>query len=76
MYKRQHLQTLLLATTFTIAISVYAHGLTAGPLTERYVRWWSSHSRDAKPQMESVPAAEHRARSARLVKSGHTTEDR
>jgi sodium/hydrogen antiporter len=57
-----HLQTLLLATTFTIAISVYAHGLTAGPLTERYVRWWTSHPRDAEPAMESVPAGEHRLR--------------
>src|SRR3954453_12773326 len=28
-----HLQTLLLAITVTIAISVYAHGITAGPLT-------------------------------------------
>ena len=57
-----HLQTLLLAITVTIAISVYAHGLTAGPLTERYVRWWASHPRDAKPAMESVPASEHRLR--------------
>jgi NhaP-type Na+/H+ or K+/H+ antiporter len=57
-----HLQTLLLAITITIAISVYAHGLTAGPLTERYVRWWTSHPRDSKPAMENVPAHEHRRR--------------
>jgi NhaP-type Na+/H+ or K+/H+ antiporter len=56
------LRTLLLAITFTIAISVYAHGVTAGPLTERYVRWWTSHPRDAKPTMENVPAHEHRLR--------------
>ena len=57
-----HLHTLLLAITVTIALSVYAHGLTARPLTERYVRWWNSHPRDALPAMESVPAAEHRLR--------------
>jgi sodium/hydrogen antiporter len=57
-----HLQTLLLAITVTIALSVYAHGLTARPLTERYTRWWNSHPRDALPTMESVPAAEHRLR--------------
>jgi sodium/hydrogen antiporter len=57
-----HLQTLLLAITVTIALSVYAHGLTARPLTERYTRWWNSHPRDARPTMESVPAAEHRLR--------------
>jgi NhaP-type Na+/H+ or K+/H+ antiporter len=57
-----HLHVLLLSITVTIALSVYAHGLTAGPLTERYVRWWGSHPRDALPRMESVPAEEHRLR--------------
>jgi sodium/hydrogen antiporter len=57
-----HLHTLLLAITVTIALSVYAHGLTARPLTERYARWWSSHPHVALPAMESVPAAEHRLR--------------
>jgi sodium/hydrogen antiporter len=57
-----HLQTLLLAITATIALSVYAHGLTARPLTERYTRWWNSHPRDTLPAMESVAAADHRLR--------------
>jgi sodium/hydrogen antiporter len=57
-----HLHTLLLAITVTIALSVYAHGLTARPLTERYARWWKTHPRDALPTMESVPAPEHRLR--------------
>ena len=55
-----HLRTLVLAIAATIALSVYVHGLTANPLTERYVRWWTSHPRDAQPPMESVPAGEHR----------------
>jgi NhaP-type Na+/H+ or K+/H+ antiporter len=57
-----HLHTMLLAITVTIALSVYAHGLTARPLTERYTRWWNSHARDALPAMESEPAPEHRLR--------------
>src|SRR3954449_10842947 len=54
-----HLQTLPLATTVTIALSVYAHGLTARPLTERYARWFHAHPRHARPAMESAPAPEH-----------------
>jgi NhaP-type Na+/H+ or K+/H+ antiporter len=63
--KLPHMSTLLLAITVTIALSVYAHGLTARPLTERYTRWWNSHPRDARPAMESVPAADHRLRTPR-----------
>jgi NhaP-type Na+/H+ or K+/H+ antiporter len=55
-----HLRTLVLAIAATIAVSVYVHGMTANPLTERYVRWWTSHPRDAQPAMESVPAWRHR----------------
>ena len=57
-----HLRTLLVAITVTIALSVYAHGLTARPLTERYARWWSTHPGDEQPAMERVPVAEHRLR--------------
>jgi sodium/hydrogen antiporter len=57
-----HLQTMLLAITVTIALSVYVHGVTARPLTERYARWFNSHPRNALPAMESVAAAEHRLR--------------
>src|SRR3954471_21555720 len=60
--KLPHLHALLLAITVTIALSVYAHGLTARPLTERYTGWWNSHPRDARPAMESVPVAAHRLR--------------
>lgn len=53
---------LLLAVAATVGISVLAHGITARPLTERYVSWWHSHPRDALPSMESIEAAAHRAR--------------
>jgi sodium/hydrogen antiporter len=57
-----HLRPLLLAIAATIALSVYVHGFTARPLTDRYTRWWTSHPRAALPPMESVPAEEHRLR--------------
>jgi NhaP-type Na+/H+ or K+/H+ antiporter len=58
--------TILLATYTTVGLSVFAHGLTAAPLTNRYVRWYEAHPRHARPPMESVPAAEHRTRGARV----------
>ena len=54
-----HEQTMLLAVVATIAISVYAHGLSSRPLTDSYVRWYE---RNEPPPMESVPAAAHRWR--------------
>ncbi len=44
---------LLLATVFTIALSVVAHGVTARPLTNRYAHWYAAHPREQRP-MESV----------------------
>ena len=69
------MQTNLLATAATIGISVYAHGLTAQPLTKRYVHWWESHPREPTP-MESVPTPEHRlrVRGRGLVAAGDVAE--
>ena len=60
-----HERTLLLAVVATIGISVFAHGLSSRPLTDRYVRWYASHPREQPPPMESVPAAKHRLRRPR-----------
>jgi sodium/hydrogen antiporter len=57
-----HLETILSATYVTVGLSVLAHGLSAAPLTRRYVSWFESHPADRSPAMESVPAAEHRWR--------------
>ena len=57
-----HQRTLLLAVVATIGISVFAHGLTSRPLTDRYVDWYASHPPDQLPPMEGVPAASHRWR--------------
>jgi sodium/hydrogen antiporter len=54
--------TVVAAVVFTIVLSVYAHGLSARPLTDRYVRWYTSHPHDRLPQMESVPAPRQRWR--------------
>ena len=62
-----HELTLLHAVVATIGISVFAHGLTAQPLTNRYVGWYASHPREQLPPMESVPAATHRWRTPRVL---------
>ena len=54
--------TILLTTYLTIGLSVLAHGITAAPLARRYAHWYESHPRHRPPVMESVPAADHRAR--------------
>ena len=60
-----HERILLLAVAATIGISVFAHGLTAQPLTNRYVGWYASHPREKLPTMESVPASTQRWRTPR-----------
>ena len=57
-----HERELLLAIVLTVAISVYAHGASAGPLTNRYAAWFASHPQGRRPAMESVSASEHRWR--------------
>ena len=47
---------LVLATiSLTVVVSVYAHGVTALPLTERYVAWMRAHPRP-DPLIEEEPA--------------------
>jgi sodium/hydrogen antiporter len=40
--------------TFTVLLSVFAHGMTATPLTDRYVRWSKAHDL-ASDQLETEP---------------------
>ncbi len=54
--------TITVAVVFTIVLSVYAHGVTAGPLTDRYAAWYREHPHDRRPQMESVHAPAQRLR--------------
>src|SRR5829696_990305 len=49
-----HEHLLVLAVYATVGLSVFAHGLTAAPLADRYARWYERHPREQAPPMESV----------------------
>jgi NhaP-type Na+/H+ or K+/H+ antiporter len=58
-----HASEISTAVVFTIVLSVYLHGVSARPLTERYAGWYRAHSDDRLPGMESVHAPAQRWRS-------------
>jgi NhaP-type Na+/H+ or K+/H+ antiporter len=57
-----HEHLIVLAIYLTVGLSVFAHGLSAAPLADRYARWFEQHPRDKAPPMESVPAEVTRTR--------------
>lgn len=57
-----HEHRIVLAIYVTVGLSVFAHGLSAAPLAQRYARWFEQHPRDKAPPMESAPAEVTRAR--------------
>ena len=57
-----HEHLIVLAIYLTVGLSVFAHGISAAPLANRYARWYERHPRDKAPPMESGPAAVTRAR--------------
>jgi NhaP-type Na+/H+ or K+/H+ antiporter len=57
-----HEHLIVLAIYLTVGLSVFAHGLSAAPLANRYARWYEQHPRDKSPPMESVPADVTRTR--------------
>ena len=57
-----HEDLMVLAIYLTVGLSVFAHGLTAAPLADRYARWFERHPRDAAPPMEATPAEVTRTR--------------
>jgi sodium/hydrogen antiporter len=52
-----HEHLIVLAIYLTVGLSVFAHGLSAAPLADRYARWYEQHPRGKAPLMESLPAA-------------------
>jgi NhaP-type Na+/H+ or K+/H+ antiporter len=54
--------TITVVVVFTIVASVYAHGLSARPLVDRYASWFHTHPEDRRPPMESVQAPHQRWR--------------
>jgi NhaP-type Na+/H+ or K+/H+ antiporter len=64
---------LMVATVLiTVGLSVYAHGLTALPLTNAYARWFAA--RPKPPPMESTTAHEHRWRRPALLAGAQVPE--
>jgi sodium/hydrogen antiporter len=53
---------MLTVVTWTVALSVYAHGLTAWPGATRYADWYEAHHEHHGVMPESVPVAEQRPR--------------
>jgi sodium/hydrogen antiporter len=53
---------LLDVVTWTVALSVYAHGLTASPWANRYADWYAAHASHHPTMPESAPVTEHRLR--------------
>ena len=62
-----HASEITVAVVFTIVLSVYLHGLSARPLTDRYARWYRAHTDDRLPSMESVYAPDQRWRRTQAV---------
>jgi NhaP-type Na+/H+ or K+/H+ antiporter len=65
-----HEHLLVLAIYATVGLSVFAHGLTAAPLADRYARWYERHPREEAPPMESVPVEVTRVRGPAAPSSG------
>ncbi|HET8788788.1 MAG TPA: hypothetical protein VFO47_08565, partial [Actinomycetes bacterium] len=57
---------MLTVVTWTVALSVYAHGVTAWPGANRYADWYAAHRSDHASMPESVPATEQRTRAPAL----------
>ena len=56
----EHVNLVVATVALTVGLSVYAHGLTAVPLTSAYARWFGDEA--PQPPVESAPAHEHRVR--------------
>jgi NhaP-type Na+/H+ or K+/H+ antiporter len=59
-----HDDSMLVAIYLTIGLSVLAHGASAAPLASRYARWFQTHQRGGRPELEDRPAHEARWRGA------------
>ncbi len=57
-----HEHLIVLAIYLTVGLSVFAHGLTAAPLANRYANWFERHPEGAVPPMEGSPVEVTRTR--------------
>lgn len=65
----------LTVVTWTVAVSVLAHGLTAAPGANRYADWYDRHRATHETMPESVPAPEHRGRGTTVPRPGRGASD-
>jgi hypothetical protein len=61
---------MLAVVTWTVARSMYAHGLSAWPGANRYADWYAAHPRDHASMPESAPVPEQRVRVPALPRHG------
>lgn len=66
-----HEQLIVLAIYLTVGLSVFAHGLSAAPLSDRYARWYQRRQHDQAPPLESAPAEVTRARGPSAGQASH-----
>ena len=64
-----HEHLITLAIYLTVGLSVFAHGISAAPLAERYADWFESHAPGKAPEIESAPAEVTRPRGPRVAAS-------
>jgi sodium/hydrogen antiporter len=57
-----HENLILLAIYLTVGLSVFAHGVSAAPLADRYAGWFEQHPRDTAPPMEGASTEVTRTR--------------
>ncbi len=57
-----HEDLIVLAVYLTVGLSVFAHGLSAAPLANRYAQWFGRQARDEAPPLESAPVEVTRTR--------------
>jgi NhaP-type Na+/H+ or K+/H+ antiporter len=53
---------IVLVAYLTVGLSVFAHGISASPLADRYSRWYERTGTARPPAMESVAAEVPRSR--------------
>jgi sodium/hydrogen antiporter len=72
-----HEHTIVLTVYLAVGLSVFAHGLSAAPLAERYARWFRAHPSDKAPPMESAASEVTRMRGpiARVLTRGSADPD-
>jgi sodium/hydrogen antiporter len=64
---------MLAVVTWTVALSVYAHGLTAWPGANRYADWYAAHAGDHPEMPESAPVDEQRVRADARTRQRRST---